>query len=124
MLALMPAARGDDTAPPLPEGVQGYSLLGDPLVAAAPDQATLDKLTAASLDYEAVPRDADRLIRYGMRTAFIGRLSQVDRHLLGRHPEAFAGCAHVPPSRSPQFLCVNWNVRFPTSSELRGSSKG
>ena len=56
----------------LPEGVQGYTLSGQPLVSARPDPNTVEKLEAARADYEEDPQDADNIIWYGRRMAYTG----------------------------------------------------
>ena len=66
------AAFPDQPVPTLPEGVQGYTLSGDPLVSAQPDRDALEKLAAARSDYERDPADADHIIWYGRRMAYTG----------------------------------------------------
>jgi tetratricopeptide (TPR) repeat protein len=44
------------------------------LRSAVPDEATVDRLSAARADYEADPDDADAIIWYGRRTAYAGDL--------------------------------------------------
>src|SRR5690606_26972164 len=46
----------------LPEGVQGYTLSGQPLVSARPDPNTVEQLESARADYEEDPQDADNII--------------------------------------------------------------
>lgn len=66
------AAFPDQPVPTLPEGVQGYTLSGEPLVSAQPDRDALEKLAAARSDYEQDPADADHIIWYGRRMAYTG----------------------------------------------------
>jgi hypothetical protein len=56
----------------LPEGAQGLSLSGQPLVAPPPDSLALARLETARNDYEQDPDDADNLIWYGRRMAYTG----------------------------------------------------
>lgn len=66
------ASAPDSILPDVPEGAQAVSLFGEPLMAAEPNEATLEKLAAAKADYEADPNDADTIIWYGRRTAYAG----------------------------------------------------
>lgn len=66
------AASPGNGAPDLPDGVQGYTLSGKPLVPDRPDDAALEKLDAARAAYEQDPRDADSIIWYGRRVAYTG----------------------------------------------------
>ena len=66
------SSAGDDILPPVPEGVQAISLLGEELRSSAPSPALLDNLAAARADYEANPDDADNIIWLGRRIAYTG----------------------------------------------------
>lgn len=72
--------RTDTNLPDLPEGVQAISLLGDTLVPPplSPElrAAHEQRLGMALEAYEADPNDADALIWYGRRTAYLGRYRQ------------------------------------------------
>lgn len=70
--AAIPLAASSEDGAPLPEGVQGYSLFGRPLVSPAPDPGTLDKLNTARIEYERDPVDAGNIIWYGRRMAYSG----------------------------------------------------
>lgn len=62
---------------PLPEGAQAWSLLGEPLrppTLSAEVRATYEtNLAAAEANVEASPEDADAIIWYGRRLAYLGR---------------------------------------------------
>jgi tetratricopeptide (TPR) repeat protein len=76
--ALLASAGSNSAASPgkdlqeLPEGVQGYTLSGQPLVSKQPDGGVLEKLEAARAAYEQDPEDADGIIWYGRRMAYTG----------------------------------------------------
>ncbi|CAN5314744.1 hypothetical protein BH23BAC3_BH23BAC3_21610 [soil metagenome] len=63
--------------PPVPEGAQTYSLMGDTLYTQELDSETeqvyKDNLTAAVSDYRVDPEDPDNLIWLGRRTAYLGK---------------------------------------------------
>lgn len=65
---------------PLPEGAQARSLLGEPLFPAEmPDDVRTvyeENLAAALADYEAAPDDADAIIWYGRRLAYLQRYDE------------------------------------------------
>jgi tetratricopeptide (TPR) repeat protein len=52
---------------------EATSLFGKPLYSAAPSVGALAKYQAAKADYDADPGNADKLIWYGRRTAYLGR---------------------------------------------------
>ncbi len=77
----------------LPAGAQAMSLLGEPLyapeLAAEVREEREAKLAQARTAYEANPSDADAIIWYGRRTAYLGRYREaIDIYSegLGRHP--------------------------------------
>ncbi|HEX5724337.1 MAG TPA: tetratricopeptide repeat protein [Longimicrobiaceae bacterium] len=95
-LCLLPAAcvpavrRGPPTAAGYPEAV---SLLGQPLYAPEPPTETRTRLEAqlaqARAEYERYPNDADALIWYGRRTAYLGRYREaitIFSEGIKRHP--------------------------------------
>ena len=65
---------------PLPEGAVTRSLLGEPLFPAEiPDETRAvyeENLAAALADYTAAPEDADAMIWYGRRLAYLGRYAE------------------------------------------------
>ncbi len=69
---LLAAAAMAENSPEVPDGAQAVSLTGRALVAATPDEETLDRLAAAKKDYDANPDNADNIIWYGRRTAYSG----------------------------------------------------
>jgi len=71
--ACIPQSEPREILPDVPEGAQAVSLLGDALFAPEPDQELLKKYQQAKTKYEAAPDDADLLIWYGRRTAYLGR---------------------------------------------------
>jgi hypothetical protein len=64
----------------LPPGAQAYSLLGDtlypPELSADVQADREEKLAQATAEYEANPYDADAIIWYGRRTAYLGEYRQ------------------------------------------------
>ncbi len=64
-------------APPLPEGAEAFSLLGEPLSPTAPPPEVAarrqDDIAAARADYDASPDDADAIIWLGRRIGYTGR---------------------------------------------------
>ena len=78
----------------LPAGAQVLSLLGDTLYPPEPSPEILEvyttNLTQATADYEADPNDADAIIWYGRRTAYLGDyLKAIDIYGEGieKHPD-------------------------------------
>lgn len=69
--------------PPVPEGVQGYSLLGDTLDTPEISQQMFDeqneKLVEAVSNYRADPENADAIIWMGRRTAYLGEYREAIR---------------------------------------------
>jgi tetratricopeptide (TPR) repeat protein len=61
-----------DILPVVPEGAQAISLQGEPLYAATPSDNVLSKLEDAKNAYDADPENADNIIWYGRRTAYVG----------------------------------------------------
>ena len=61
-----------DILPGITEGAQAVSLMGEPLYASTPPEATLAKLEEAKKDYDTDPENADNIIWYGRRTAYAG----------------------------------------------------
>ena len=72
-----PVDGGDVTSRPLPDGAQAWSLLGEPLLPpelSAEARATHEaNLALAEADVAARPEDADAIIWYGRRLAYLGR---------------------------------------------------
>jgi hypothetical protein len=70
----------DAVSTPLPEGAVTRSLLGEPLFPAAIPAETRTvyeaNLEAAQADYTAAPEDADAIIWYGRRLAYLGRYAE------------------------------------------------
>ena len=58
--------------PEVPDGAEAMSLLGKPLYSSEPSADSLAKYETAKADYEADPNDADNIIWYGRRTAYLG----------------------------------------------------
>jgi len=84
----------DQAKPELPAGAQALSLLGDTLYPPEPPpevrEAYEANLAQATADYEADPNDADAIIWYGRRTAYLGDyLDAIDIYSRGieRHPD-------------------------------------
>jgi tetratricopeptide (TPR) repeat protein len=72
-VALMLAVLGfSNPARAQSQDVQATSLLGRPLVSAAPTPATIENLRKAKADYDQAPGDPDALIWYGRRMAYTG----------------------------------------------------
>ncbi|MEX6633165.1 tetratricopeptide repeat protein [Hyphococcus lacteus] len=69
---------------------EAMSLLGEPLYAGEPSADGLAKLAAAKAEYDANPGDADALIWFGRRIAYLGRYQEaIDIFTVGieKHPE-------------------------------------
>jgi tetratricopeptide (TPR) repeat protein len=80
--------------PPVPSGVQGYSLLGDTLKTPPIDPETYEEynenLLQAIMDYRADPEDPDVIIWLGRRTAYLGEYREAVRIFtegIYKHPE-------------------------------------
>ncbi|MFC1529890.1 hypothetical protein ACFL6R_04135, partial [Gemmatimonadota bacterium] len=58
--------------PDLPDGIQAVSLLGDSLSSAPPAEAVVERYELAKQAYEADPRNADTIIWFGRRAAYMG----------------------------------------------------
>lgn len=93
-IACTPTGSADRAAAPemstnMKEEAQAISLFGEPLYAPEPSADMLEKFRTAKADYEADPEDADKLIWYGRRTAYLGRYKEaieifstgIDKHL-------------------------------------------
>ena len=74
LILLLIAGQGAlaDSLADIPDGAQAVSLSGGALFAAAPGQATLERLAAARKNYDDKPHDADNIVWYGRRTAYAG----------------------------------------------------
>lgn len=83
MLLFITSCRDRATLPPMPQGVQAYSLLGDTLrtPALAPDlfEEYNANLLQAIMDYRVDPEDIDVLIWMGRRTACLGEYREAVR---------------------------------------------
>jgi tetratricopeptide (TPR) repeat protein len=79
MLFLMLLLAAGTTAGHAAEAPQATSLFGQPLYTPAPSPETLAKYQAAKAEYEADPGSADKLIWYGRRAAYAGRLDEAIR---------------------------------------------
>ncbi|MCC5907334.1 MAG: tetratricopeptide repeat protein [Balneolaceae bacterium] len=80
--------------PPVPSGVQGYSLLGDTLRTPEIDSQTYDEqntnLLQAVMDYRVDPEDPEVIIWLGRRTAYLGEYREAVRIFtegIFKHPE-------------------------------------
>jgi len=58
--------------PDVPDDAQAIALSGKALFSAEPGQGSLDRLAMAKNEYLASPDDANKLIWYGRRTAYVG----------------------------------------------------
>lgn len=76
--------------PDVPEGAQAVSTSGTPLYAADPSEGALENHKKAKADYDADPSDADNIIWYGRRTAYLGDYREAIRIFsegIEKHPE-------------------------------------
>ncbi len=76
--------------PPVPEGAQAVSVDGRALYALEPSAGARDNLQAARSDYEVRPFDADAIIWYGRRTAYVGdyrRAIEIFTEGIEKHPQ-------------------------------------
>ncbi|WP_234573337.1 tetratricopeptide repeat protein [Rhodohalobacter sp. 614A] len=82
-LSLLISCSEQSELEPVPEGIQGYSLLGDTLETPEISQEMFDeqneKLIQALTDYRANPDDADAIIWLGRRTAYLGEYREAIR---------------------------------------------
>jgi len=72
VLPLFAAAGLAENLPEVPIGAQAMSLTGKALHSAAPGEDALARLASARNDYEADSGNADNIIWYGRRTAYVG----------------------------------------------------
>ena len=63
--------------PDVADGAQAMTLSGKPLYSAAPGQASIDQLAAARKNYDENPNDANNIIWYGRRTAYLQHMQIV-----------------------------------------------
>ena len=99
-----PEQPGEVAARPLPEGAQAWSLLGEPLL---PPELSVEaratheaNLALAEADVTASPEDADAIIWYGRRLAYLGRYREaiaVFTRGIALHPDD-----PPSPTRSPR----------------------
>ncbi len=76
--------------PDVPEGAQAVSTSGTPLYAADPSEGALENHKKAKADYDADPSDADNIIWYGRRTAYLGDYREaihIFSEGIEKHPE-------------------------------------
>jgi len=76
--------------PDVAEGAQAVSTAGTPLYAADPSEGALENHKKAKADYDADPSDADNIIWYGRRTAYLGDYREAIRIFsegIEKHPE-------------------------------------
>ena len=66
-------ALAQDTLPDLPMGVEAQSLFGENLTSSKPSVALLANYESAKVTFDADPYDADNIIWYGRRVAYLGR---------------------------------------------------
>ena len=81
------AAPADDTVSPLSAA---YSFTGEPLFAAEPDSALIDRFSDREAAYDANPQDADNIVWHGRFLAYIGRYNEaIDVYTRGieLHPD-------------------------------------
>lgn len=82
-LSLLISCSEQSELEPVPEGIQGYSLLGDTLETPEISQEMFDeqneKLIQALTDYRTNPDDADAIIWLGRRTAYLGEYREAIR---------------------------------------------
>lgn len=101
--------RDQETAPgsggELPEGIQAFSLLGEPLFAPEPSDTALEQYKEAKAVYEQNPDDADAVIWYGRRTAYLGQYREaIEIYTEGIHK--FPGDARFYRHRGHRFISV------------------
>jgi tetratricopeptide (TPR) repeat protein len=63
----------EEKAAELPEAAEAVSLLGEPLYSPEPSAAALEQYQDAKVRYEENPNDADAVIWYGRRAAYLGQ---------------------------------------------------
>lgn len=72
----IPAAAVETVSPHGEKNLQAVSLLGESLYPPAPSRDFLDKYDRARAEHEQNPDDADALIWYGRRAAYLGRYTE------------------------------------------------
>jgi tetratricopeptide (TPR) repeat protein len=82
---------------------QATSLFGQPLYTPAPSPETLAKYQAAKADYEADPGNAEKLIWYGRRAAYAGRLDEAIR-IYSDGVRKFPGDARILRHRGHRYI--------------------
>lgn len=82
-MTLLTACSEKDELPPVPEGVQGYSLLGDTLktpdISSEMFEEQNQKLAEAVSEYRTDPENAEAIIWLGRRTAYLGEYREAIR---------------------------------------------
>ncbi len=92
ILAVFASGQSGDSRilPGVPEGAQALSVTGTPLYAADPSDGALENYEKAKADYDANPMDADNIVWYGRRTAYLGDYREAIRIFsegIEKHPE-------------------------------------
>jgi dipeptidyl-peptidase-4 len=104
---------------PPPRQTEATSFLGEPLYAPAPSAETIAKYENAKKTWEASPTDADAIIWYGRRAAYLGRYRDSIRIYsdgIELHPEdARLPTTRSSPTVSPTPLASRSRPSTPTS---------
>jgi tetratricopeptide (TPR) repeat protein len=105
MLLLMLLLVAGATTGHAADAPQATSLFGQPLYTPAPSPETLAKYQAAKAEYEADPGNADKLIWYGRRTAYAGRLEEAIR-IYSDGVRKFPGDARILRHRGHRYITI------------------
>ena len=91
--------------PDVPEGAQAVSVTGTPLYAAEPSEDALENHKKAKADYDADPMDADNIIWYGRRTAYLGDYREAIR-IFSEGIEKHPGEARMYRHRGHRYISI------------------
>ncbi len=91
--------------PDVPEGAQAVSVTGIPLYAADPSEGALENHKKAKADYDADPMDADNIIWYGRRTAYLGDYREAIR-IFSEGIEKHPGEARMYRHRGHRYISI------------------
>lgn len=95
--------------PPLPDGVEAWSLAGEPLYRPAIEPAVAadrrDELDAARRAYERAPSRVDAIVWYGRRNAYLGRYQEAIA-IYSRGLETHPDSPHLLRHRGHRYITV------------------
>ena len=95
--------------PDVPEGAQAVSVTGTPLHSADPSEGALENHKKAKADYDADPMDADNIIWYGRRTAYLGDYREAIR-IFSEGIEKHPGDARMYRHRGHRYISIRESI--------------